>query len=173
MKNSATDVARELQDKITGERSELLLSSLSVTEEEQRLQITCWCRSGTKCFKPTEEPFKNCVEVAIFEFTKLVLKVVERQRKIVKTNISYMTDLSPCPVCIKRLPNQKCKLEAEFPNIAISYNDEQYIMNYKEYHQLKGPETFIKRLEELSQRQNNYETSLGLAVPGFDLNLLA
>lgn len=131
--------------------SRLLQKSFTVKKRKQGLQLSFWCQSGTKYFKPTEEPLKNCVEVTIFEFTKVALASVEG--KIAKTDIHYMTDLSPCPVCISRLPLQRSTLESNFPNITFLYND-QYILDYektyfdKKFNKLlQKPETWIKLKE--------------------------
>ena len=136
---------------MNGKISNLLKKTLQVKEEKQRFQISFWCRSGTKYFKPTEKPFKNCVEVAIFGFAELALQVVEGQRNIVKTDINYMVDLSPCRDCIVRLPILKLTLMAGFPKVEFSFN-EQYVMDYKE---LKGKETWIKRLKEMRNKSKD------------------
>ena len=131
-----TDIEKNLKVSIKGKHSELLLNSLSVKEEKQGLRIAFWCQSGMRRFKPTEEPFKNCVEVAIFGFTRMALQVVESKgSRIVKTDINYMTDLSPCPVCVKRLRKQRRSLKADFPNITFSYKGE-FVIDYKDYYLL-------------------------------------
>ena len=117
---------------IVDEKAELLLQSLTVIEEKEGLQLSFWCQSGTKCFRPTERPLKNCVELAIFGFTEVALSSVKGE--VAKTDIYFMTDLSPCRVCTKRLPVQKRALESVFPDIAFSYNEqyvEKYIRNYQ------------------------------------------
>lgn len=156
LKSSATDldVPEKLKDLHIVKHSKLLKETLQVKREKQRFQISFWCRSGTKCFKPTtEKPFKNCVEVAIFGFAELALQVVEARRNIVKTDINYMVDLSPCNDCIVRLPIQKLTLRTGFPKVEFSFN-EQYIMEYKEY-KLKGKEAWTKRLEELRNKSKD------------------
>ena len=125
-------------------KGRFLLDSLRVTEEKQGLQLTFWCQSGTKCFKPTTKPLKNCVEVVIFEFTKLALETTKG--KITKTDIHYVTDLSPCPVCTKRLPTQKSTMDSYFPNITFTYNEQHifdYDITYKD--QLQEKETWMAR----------------------------
>ena len=142
LKVSAGDIGRKLRD--VDNKAKFLLNSLCITEEEHGLKMMFWCQSGTKYFKPTEKPFKNCVEVTIFEFTKVVLELIEGNA--VKTDINYMTDLSPCPVCVKRLPTQQRSLEDDFPNITFSYNGD-FVIEYKLYKTqrcLQDKETWIK-----------------------------
>ena len=94
--------------------------------------------------------FKNCVEVTIFEFTKVVLQLIEGE--VVKTDNNYMTDLSPCSICTRRLPTQQHTLEADFPNIMFSYNGE-FVVDYEIYKMqknLQDKETLIK-VGELSE----------------------
>ena len=138
-------------EKLKGKRrSELLLGTLRVTGKEQELQMEFWCQSGMQYFKPTEEPFKNCVEVAIFGFTRLALRDVGSRGKIEKADINYMTDLSPCPVCVKRFPTQQSTLEADFPNITFSYND-SYVMKNEDY-QEKGIKGWIELLTKYKKK---------------------
>ena len=150
LKVSAEDIGGKLRD--VDSKARLLLSSLRVTEEKQGLQIEFWCQSGTKCFKPTKKPFKNCVEVTIFEFTKVVLQLIKGE--VAKTDINYMTDLSPCSICTRRLPTQQHTLEADFPNIVFSYHGE-FVVDYEVYKRqkcLQYKETWIK-VGELSERR--------------------
>lgn len=130
-----------MKDRVFGTKKDLLLKTLHVIEENcsdleqqeiQKLTITFWCRSGMKCFKPTEEPFENCVEVAIFGLIVWALKEVERRRKIHKVDIEYMTDLSPCYVCRGRLPEQKRRMKKKFRNVKFSYS-EDYVIPYEIY----------------------------------------
>ena len=87
------------------------------------------------------------MEVTIFEFTKVVLQLIEGE--VVKTDINYMTDLSPCSICTRRLPTQQHTLEA---NIMFSYKGE-FVVDYEIYKMqknLQDKETLIK-VGELSE----------------------
>ena len=146
----AKAVEKELKNReksVKGKRSDFLLNSICVTEEKQGLQIKFWCRSGTKYFEPKKKPLKNCVEVAIFGFTKMALKVVQGQGlTIVQTDHNYTTDLSPCDVCVRRIPDQQSELQNDFPNVKFSFKN-HYVMDYKEYDEKK----WVKRLKELQE----------------------
>lgn len=168
-RNIATAVERNLKDRVFGKRSELLLSTLRVTEENcsdlkqqkiQKLTTTFWCRSGMECFKPTEEPFENCVEVAIFGMIRLALKAVESRRKIVKVDSEYMTDLSPCYVCRGRLPEQKRKIKKKFRNVTFSYS-EDYVIPYEIYKIIKRPRAKLGFNQLLSLLSNLGHTNRG------------
>ena len=149
LKDIAKAVERELKDKeksIKGKRSEFLLNSICVTEEKHGLQITFWCRSGTKYFEPKKKE-KNCVELAIFGFTKMALKVVQdKGLTIIKADHTCTTDLSPCDVCIRRIPDQQYELQNGFPNVTFSFKNHN-VMDYKEYDKKK----WRKRLKELQE----------------------
>ena len=158
-KNIATDVERNLKDRVFGRKKDLLWRTLHVTEENcsdlkqqkiQKLTISFWCQSGMECFKPTEEPSKNCVEVAIFGFIMWALKAVKKRRKIVKTYIEYMTDLSPCYVCRRRLSEQKRKMKKKFRNIKIKFKDNIYVMDYDTY------KIIVKEYDLKRQEKRNF-----------------
>ena len=148
----------------------MLLRTLTVTEEIQGFRVTFWCHSGTKCFKPKRNE-KNCVEVTIFAFIGLVLEVVHLKGEVMKTDISYMTDLSACPDCTMRLPTQREMLRARFPNVIFSEFKIAFILNYQEYNKLskelkkrlRKKRTWISvRDSELEKRECDRGIDIGL-----------
>ena len=122
--------------------TDLILKHLESEKVNNGLQISFWCQSGTKCFKPTEESKKNCAEVAMMGVVELILQSVEG--KVSKADINWTADLTPCQVCTMRLPNQQAKLKTSFPNTEFSYSH-QAALSYDKYEEL--PEEIRKALK--------------------------
>lgn len=135
-------IAGDIIERVTSPNfrgASLFLGSFTVTITEHGFKITFWCKSGT-VFSTSSTATKNCAEVAVFEYSKRVLKEVQLQgNNIAQTEISYMTDLSPCPDCTRNIPNLKQYLENEFRNIEFSYK-EAFVFNYQEYSKLSREE---------------------------------
>lgn len=130
---------KDLKEVMKGERHvPFVLNSLSVTELQEGLQLSFWCKSGIKAFKlptPSEtQSSKNCVEVAIFQFTTVALRCINGECAKCRIDMYYITDLSPCPDCVARLPKFKSSLKANFPNIGIS---EEFVISYETYRKEK------------------------------------
>ena len=138
-------------------KARFFLDTLHRAQEERELRITFWCQSGTKCFKPTNDPSNkensNCVEVAIFGFTKVIMEALTNRGEVDETEIKYMTDLSPCRVCTRRIPIQERQLADDFPNTKFSHRRE-FVIAYEEYantdkKKWRDEKVWIKVLEDL------------------------
>lgn len=160
VRNIDADVKEKVKAKYqynVDEKARVFLESLDSTQEERELRIKFWCQSGTKCFKPTSNPSnkenRNCVEVAIFGFTKVIMEALTNRGEVDKTEINYMTDLSPCRVCTRRIPIQERQLADDFPNTKFSHCREFFIA-YEKYAKTdkkmwKDKKVWIKVLEDL------------------------
>ena len=132
-KLSAENIKKEVRQ-TTLKRASLFLDSLTVTETKHGFRITFWCRSGTG-FSP-RPVVKNCAEVAVIEYTKRVLKEVQLQgNNVAQTEISCMTDFSPCPDCTRNIPILRKNLEDQFSDIKFSY-EEAFVFQYHVYSEL-------------------------------------
>ena len=117
-----------------GRHVPFVMESLSCREVEKGLQITFWCKSGIKAFKPSTPPLKNCVEIFIFAFTATALRCIKGTCTNFSIDMHYITDLSPCPDCVQRLPGLRETLKDDFPGIVIR---EEFVISYEKYLEMK------------------------------------
>ena len=158
--NIDADVEKKIKAKYqynnVDKKATVFLDTLHRAQEERELRITFWCQSGTKCFKPTKDPRNkenpNCVEVAIFGFTKVIMEALTNRGEVDKTEINYMTDLGPCRVCTRRIPIQERQLADDFPNTKFSHCRD-FVIDYEEYEKnmemWRDKEVWIKLREDL------------------------
>ena len=114
--------------------TDLILKHLEIKRVNNGLQASFWSESGTKCFEPTEEPKKNCAEVAMMGVVELILQSVKGE--VSTADINWTADLTPCQVCTMRLPNQLDELKKRFPNTEFSYSH-QAVLPYDKYEETK------------------------------------
>lgn len=140
VRNIVADVKEKVKAKYQynneDKKARVFLDSLDSTQEEQEARIKFWCQSGTKCFKPSNKGDPNCVEVAIFGFTKVIMEALTNRGEVDKTKINYMTDLGPCRVCTRRIPIQERQLADYFPNTKFSHHRD-FVIDYEEYEKNK------------------------------------
>ena len=115
----------------------MLLKHPTVTKVDQGFRIAFWCHSGTKQFLDRligVDVEKNCVELTVYTFSRLVLDVVHRQKgiKVTTTGISYMMDLSPCPDCEDRLTILQNNLKPPSFNTAI-FSKPGFVLDYQQF----------------------------------------
>ena len=138
LKCEITDIKKELTEyggqkpNHLGKGTKLIMDTLTKEEVNNRLQVSFWCESGTKCFEPTEEP-KNCAEVAMMGVMELILQSVEGE--VSTADINWTADLTPCRECREtRLPNQLDKLKQRFTKFSYSH---QAVLPYDKYEETK------------------------------------
>ena len=130
-------IDEEIRSEAKMREGAMLLKHLTVTKVDQGLRITFWCHSGTKQFLDRltgVDIKKNCVELTVYAFSKLVLDVVHRQiGKVTTINHSYMMDISPCPDCEERLTDLRNNLKAPSVNTNIVFSEPGFVLDYQQF----------------------------------------
>ena len=139
----------------------IFMKYLTLNKEQHPLQVTFWCKSGTKFSPPSTferncAEMKNCAEIAVLEISRRVLEEVKHQGyTIVQTDIKCMTDLSPCPDCTRNIPGLRMNLRHEFSDIQFTYKQTS-VLQYEEYSvKSKEEKKSLKMQEYLRRKREN------------------
>ena len=139
----------------------IFMKYLTLNKEQHPLQVTFWCKSGTKFSPPSTferncAEMKNCAEIAVFQYSTRVLEEVKHQGyAVAQTHINYITDLSPCPACTRNIPILEKNLELRFRDIQFSYH-QSFVLQYLEYiAKSKEEQKFLKSKEYWRSRREN------------------